>query len=75
MQTGRNINLRGVKNLIQDNILLLALLSLGLIFNNNLVAAGAGGLLVLKLVKMQSILLLLERRAMDIGLLFLLVFY
>ena len=59
--------------MVQDNLLLLVLLCLGLVFNNNLVAAGAGGLLVLKLVKMQSVLFLLERRAMDIGLLFLLV--
>lgn len=46
---------------------------MGLIFNNNLVAAGAGSLLVFKLIKLRSILLLLERRAIDIGLLFLLI--
>ncbi len=57
---------------MQDNMLLLVLLILGLIFNNNLVAASAGSLLVLKLVKMHYVLDLLERRALDIGLLFLL---
>lgn len=59
--------------MVQDNILLIVILTLGLAFNNNLVAAGAGSLLVLKLVKMRYILGLLERRALDIGLLFLLV--
>jgi uncharacterized membrane protein (DUF441 family) len=59
--------------LVQDNMLLLIILTLGLAFNNNLVAAGAGSLLVLKLIKMRYILGLLERRALDIGLLFLLV--
>jgi uncharacterized membrane protein (DUF441 family) len=59
--------------LVQDNLILLVILAMGLIFNNNLVAAGAGSLLVFKLIKMQTVLLLLERRAVDIGLLFLLV--
>ncbi len=58
---------------MQDNLLLLVVLILGLLFNNNLIAASAGSLLVLKLVKMRLILSLLERRAIDIGLLFLLV--
>jgi uncharacterized membrane protein (DUF441 family) len=59
--------------LVQDNIILLIILSLGLAFNNSLVAAGAGSLLVLKLTKMRYILDILDRRALDIGLLFLLV--
>jgi uncharacterized membrane protein (DUF441 family) len=59
--------------MIQDNLLLLVILVMGLVFNNNLVAAGSGSLLVLKLVKLQTVLRLLERRALDIGLLFLLV--
>lgn len=59
--------------MVQDNVILLIIMSLGLAFNNNLVAAGAGSLLVLKLVKMRYVLCLLERRALDIGLLFLLV--
>lgn len=59
--------------MVHDNLLLLVILALGLIFNNNLVAAGAGSLLVLKLIKLNTVLLLLERRALDVGLLFLLV--
>ncbi|HBE80437.1 MAG TPA: DUF441 domain-containing protein [Firmicutes bacterium] len=59
--------------MFQDNLLLIIILALGLVFNNSLVAASAGSLLVLKFIKMTSILLLLERRAVDLGLLFLLV--
>jgi uncharacterized membrane protein (DUF441 family) len=59
--------------MVQDNLLLLVILALGLVFNNNLVAAGAGILLVLKLAKFQTVLRLLEHRALDIGLLFLLI--
>lgn len=59
--------------MVQDNILLVVIFCLGMCFNNNLVAAGAGSLLVLKLVGLNSLLQLLERRAMDLGLLFLLV--
>ena len=59
--------------MIQDNLLLLILLVIGLLFNNHLIASAAGSLLVLKLIKLQSILYLFERRAIDIGLLFLLI--
>jgi uncharacterized membrane protein (DUF441 family) len=59
--------------MVHDNLLLLIILALGLVFNNNLVAAGAGSLLVIKLIRMQFVLQLLERRAMDLGLLFLLI--
>ncbi len=59
--------------MFQDNLLLIIILALGLVFNNNLVAASAGSLLVLKFIKLRTILFLLERRAVDIGLLFLLV--
>lgn len=59
--------------MIQDNLLLLILLFIGLLFNNHLIASAAGSLLVLKLIKLQSILYLFERRAIDIGLLFLLI--
>lgn len=64
---------QGVKQMIHDNLMLLLILALGLAFNNNLVAAGAGSLLVLKLIRLQTVLFLLERRAMDLGLLFLLI--
>jgi uncharacterized membrane protein (DUF441 family) len=63
----------GVERMIQDNLLLLVILVMGLVFNNNLVAAGAGSLLVLKLVKLQVVLRIFERRALDLGLLFLLI--
>ncbi len=59
--------------MLQDNLVLLVIFMLGLIFNNNLVAASAGSLLIIKFIKMNSLLLLLERRATDLGLLFLLV--
>ncbi|MGE5581541.1 MAG: DUF441 domain-containing protein [Bacillota bacterium] len=59
--------------MFQDNLVLIIILALGLAFNNNLVAASAGSLLVVKFIKMNSLLWLLERRAVDLGLLFLLV--
>lgn len=59
--------------MIYDNLVLLIILALGLVFNNSLVAAGAGSLLVMKLIRLQSVLFILERRAMDMGLLFLLI--
>lgn len=59
--------------MIQDNLLLLIILMIGLVFNNHLIASAAGSLLVLKLTKLQSLLYLFERRAIDIGLLFLLI--
>ncbi len=59
--------------MIQDNLLLLIIFSLGIAFNNNLIAASAGSLLVLKFIKLRWILLLFERRAVDVGLLFLLI--
>lgn len=59
--------------MIQDNLLLLIILTVGLVFNNHLIASAAGSLLVLKLTKFQSLLYLFERRAIDIGLLFLLI--
>ncbi len=63
----------GSETMIQDNILLLIILTVGLLFNNHLIASAAGSLLVLKLTKFQSLLHLFERRATDIGLLFLLI--
>jgi uncharacterized membrane protein (DUF441 family) len=73
LEFGGNKDKVGVKPMFQDNLLLIIILALGLAFNNSLVAASAGSLLVLKFVRLNSILLLLERRAVDIGLLFLLV--
>ena len=59
--------------MVQDNLLLLVIFAVGMTFNNNLIAAGAGSLLVLKLIRMKSILLLLERRSVEVGLMFLLI--
>jgi uncharacterized membrane protein (DUF441 family) len=63
----------GSETMIRDNFLLLLILGIGLAFNNHLIASAAGSLLVLKLAKFQSILYIFERRATDIGLLFLLI--
>ncbi|MCL6588434.1 MAG: DUF441 domain-containing protein [Firmicutes bacterium] len=59
--------------MFQDNLILLIIFFVGFIFNNSLVAASAGSLLVLKLIKLRTILMLLEHRALDMGLIFLLV--
>lgn len=59
--------------MIQDNLLLLIILTIGLVFNNHLIASAAGSLLVLKLTKLYTVLNLFDRRATDIGLLFLLI--
>lgn len=59
--------------MIQDNLLLLVILAIGLVFNNHLIASAAGSLLVLKFTKLYTFLNLFDRRATDIGLLFLLI--
>lgn len=59
--------------MIHDNLVLLLIFSLGLAFGNRLVAGAAGAVLVLRLSNLPSILGLLDRRAMDAGLFFLLV--
>ena len=59
--------------MIGDNLVLLLIFSLGLAFGNRLVAGAAGAVLVLKFIGVPSLLRLLERRALDAGLFFLLV--
>jgi len=59
--------------MLQQNLILLALFVLGIIFNNSLIAAGSGILLILRFVRLNSILVLLEQRAMEAGLLLLLI--
>ena len=54
-------------------MLLLIVLALGLVFNNRLVAAGAGLLLTVKVFHLQTLLRLIDRRALDFGLLLLLM--
>ena len=63
----------GSETMIRENLLLILIFAVGLVFNNHLIASAAGSLLVLKLAKFQSVLLLFERRAVDLGLLFLLI--
>lgn len=53
--------------------LLLAILALGIAGGNDVVAAGAGILLVLKLTHVPGIYAILERRALDLGVLFLVI--
>lgn len=59
--------------MLRANMILVALLFLGILFSNNLVAAGAGTLLVLKLVNLSSLLEIAENKALEWGLLFLLI--
>lgn len=59
--------------MIHENLVLLLIFSLGLAFNNRLVAGASGLALVLKFAGVPSLLQLLERRALDAGLFFLLL--
>ena len=59
--------------MIHDNLVLLLVFTLGLSFGNRLVAGAAGALLVVKMMRSPSLLGLLERRATDAGLFFLLL--
>lgn len=63
----------GVKILFKANLLLFLFLALGLIFGNSLVAASAGTLLVMKLLNSPMLLKVVERHALQWGLLFLLM--
>ncbi|NLM37805.1 MAG: DUF441 domain-containing protein [Firmicutes bacterium] len=59
--------------MLKANLVLFLFLCLGLFFGNSLVAAGAGTLLVLKLLNSPVLLAVLERHALQWGLLFLLI--
>ncbi|MGE5550712.1 MAG: DUF441 domain-containing protein [Bacteroidota bacterium] len=59
--------------MIHDNLVLLLIFSLGLAFGNRLVAGASGMTLVLKMMGTASLIKLLERRALDAGLFFLLL--
>ena len=54
-------------------LILTVLFLLGMVFRNNLIAASAGTLLVIKLVNLPSALKILERHSLEWGLLFLLL--
>lgn len=59
--------------MLKANLVLFLFLCIGLFFGNSLVAAGAGTLLVLKLLNSPVLLAVLERHALQWGLLFLLI--
>jgi len=59
--------------MISDNLVLLLIFSLGLAFGNRLVAGAAGAVLVMKFMGVPSMVRLMERRALDAGLFFLLI--
>ncbi len=63
----------GVKKMFKANLLLFLFLVVGLIFGNSLVAASAGTLLVMKLLNSPMLLKIVERHALQWGLLFLLI--
>ena len=54
---------------VHDNLLILMIMGLGLAFNNRLITASAGLILAVKAIHMQSLLRLIDRWAMEIGLL------
>lgn len=59
--------------MFQQNLVLLVAFAMGIAFNNSLVAGAAACLLILKIIRLDSMLLLLERRALEAGLLLLTV--
>ena len=59
--------------MLQANLVLFSFLVLGLLFGNSLVAASAGSLLVIKLLNSPALLKIVERHALQWGLLFLLI--
>ncbi|HHT48403.1 MAG TPA: DUF441 domain-containing protein [Firmicutes bacterium] len=62
-----------MKKLFKANLLLLVFLVVGLVFGNSLVAASAGSLLVMKLLNSSMLMKIVERHALQWGLLFLLI--
>lgn len=63
----------GVKKMLKGNLVLFILFLVGLFFGNSLVAASAGTLLVLQLLNIPVLLTIMERHALQWGLLFLLI--
>jgi len=57
----------------EGNLVMLVILVLAILGGNNLVAAAAGILLVLDFTSLRSVFPILERRALDVGLLFLVI--
>lgn len=59
--------------MFQQNLVLLVAFAVGIAFNNSLVAGASACLLILKIIRFDSMLFLLERRALEAGLLLLTV--
>ena len=59
--------------MLKANLVLFSLLVIGLLFGNSLVAASAGTLLVIKLLDSPALLNIVEKHALQWGLLFLLI--
>ncbi len=59
--------------MLKTNLILFSLFTLGMIAGNSLVAASAGTLLVIKLMKIPFLLEVAERHSLEWGLLFLLI--
>jgi|SRR5690554_401782 len=59
--------------MVRANLILLVLFLLGIVFGNNLIAASAGTLLVIKLINLPFVLGIIQRHALEWGLLFLLI--
>lgn len=58
---------------MEGSIILLFIIALGIISNNRLITAGAGTLLVLRVLRMELLLGVLERRALEMGLILLVI--
>jgi len=56
-----------------SNVILLALILIGFVANSKLIATAACVLLILKLIKMQRVFSILERRGLETGLIFLML--
>lgn len=59
--------------MIHDNVLLLVVLAMGLVFNNRLITASAGLILAIKAIHLQAVLKLIDHWALELGLVFLLM--
>lgn len=59
--------------MLRNNLILLAIFVMGLIFNNSLIAAGSGTLLVLRFLRLHAVVAMLDKRSLDAGLLLLLI--
>lgn len=61
------------RSTVYDNLLILIVLGMGLAFNNRLITASAGLILAVKVIHLQTLLRLIDRWAMEFGLICLLM--